>query len=171
MFSDEKDSKVIKFGNAIRFGSIDIIMKMLENNGIDIITNGKVKFEISLLPQKGNFKPVKSDIICMSLFHLAIIAKQANIVKAILQFIMNCVCPNDEIGQMKILKKILSDTTKITFSNGISDEYLNDDCILDGINAIHLAARFHVQSLFEIVNLLRGNDVLHILKDIVREHS
>ena len=170
MLSEENDSKVIKFGNAIRLGSIDIIMKMLENNGIDIITNGKVKFEISLLPQKGKFKPVKSDMICMTLFHLAIIAKQANIVKAILQFIMNCVCPNDEIEQMEILKTILSDTTKIAFSNDISDEYLNDDCNLDGINAIHLAARFHTQSLFEIVNLLRENDLLHILKDVVRDH-
>ena len=65
------------------------------------------------------------------------------------------------------LKKLLSDTTSVKFGSGTPDEYDPDDCTLDGINAIHLAARFHAKSLLVIVNFLRQNKFLESFKDIL----
>ena len=64
------------------------------------------------------------------------------------------------------MRQILSDTTKVKLGSGTPDEYNHNDCTLNGINAIHMAARFHAKSLLVIVRFLQEYDFLESMKDI-----
>ena len=56
--------------------------------------------------------------------------------------------------------KLLATKTEVTFARGSPFSYIFEDMNLDGVNAFHLAARFHAQSLLTIVKFLRQNDIL-----------
>jgi hypothetical protein len=56
--------------------------------------------------------------------------------------------------------KLLAMKTEVTFARGSPFDYIFEDMNLDGVNAFHLAARFHAQSLLTIVKFLRQNDIL-----------
>ena len=59
--------------------------------------------------------------------------------------------------------KLLSAKTEVRFAKGPPETYFIDDRSLDGINAFHLASRFHGQSLFVIVKFLREENLLESL--------
>ena len=56
--------------------------------------------------------------------------------------------------------KLLAMKTEVSFARGSPFSYVFEDMNLDGVNAFHLAARFHAQSLITIVKFLRDNDIL-----------
>ena len=57
-------------------------------------------------------------------------------------------------------KRLLQKKTKMDFTKGTPDTYVLDDRTLDQINAFHLAARYHAQSLLVIIRFLRDHDIL-----------
>ena len=108
----------------------------------------------------------------MSPFHLAIVARQAEVVQLILKHLqIRCFSANNNNNPEKNLKKkllkLLSETTKVKFTNGTKDDYDRNDCTLDGINSVHLAARFHAKSLLVIMRFLKDFDLLSCIKDIL----
>ena len=90
-------------------------------------------------------------------FHLAIIAQKADIVLLMLQSIVQ-----SSNSPLDYIKRLLQKQTKVDFTKGTPDTYILDDRTLDQINAIHLAARYHAQSLLVIIRFLRDHDMLEV---------
>ena len=97
---------------------------------------------------------MKSDLLWVTPFHLAILARQAEIIQTMLEFILLIGDYEDDLDQEKMILKLFSQTTKVEFLNGEPETYFKDDQIMDGINSIHLAARYHAQSLLLMVQLV-----------------
>ena len=101
---------------------------------------------------------------------LAIVARQAEVVQLILKHLQircfNNTNPENK-NPKKSLLQLLSKTTKVKFTNGTKDDYDRNDCTLDGINSVHLAARFHAKSLLVIMRFLKDLNLLSYIKDIL----
>ena len=120
LFNDKNDSTIIEFGNAIRSGSIENITDIIENNGTTIMSKCDIKIEVSFRLLKSStsrsqFKfGCNPDLMWMSPFHLAIIARQSEIVQVMLESLV----ANDVLSSENELKNILSHTTCVKFTNG-----------------------------------------------------
>ena len=97
-----------------------------------ILTKRGFKVDVSLRLLASNANLRKFDVLYLTPFHLAILAKQAEVVRFMLRYVLDSVDPPE------LMRKILSKTTKIDFVSGAPEEYFEDDVMLDGINAIHL---------------------------------
>ena len=99
---------------------------------------------------------------------LAIVARQAEVVQLILKHLqIRCFSANNNNPEKNLKRKLLellSETTKVKFTNGTKDDYDRNDCTLDGINSVHLAARFHAKSLLVIMRFLKDLDLLSYIK-------
>ena len=99
---------------------------------------------------------------------LAIVARQAEVVQLILKHLqIRCFSANNNNPEKNLKRKLLellSETTKVKFTNGTKDDYDRNDCTLDGINSVHLAARFHAKSLLVIMRFLKDLDLLSCIK-------
>ena len=118
LFNDKNDSTIIEFGNAIRSGSIETITNIIENNGTAIMSKCEIKIEVFfrlLRSSRSHFKfGCNPDLMWMSPFHLAIIARQSEIVQVMLESLV----ANDILSSKDELKNILSHTTCVKFTNG-----------------------------------------------------
>ena len=121
LFNDKNDSTIIDFGNAIRSGSIHTITDIIENNGTDIMSKCDIKIEVSFRLLKSSrshcnaFKyGCNPDLMWMSPFHLAIIARQSEIVQVMLESLV----ANNVLSSENELKNILSHSTCVKFTNG-----------------------------------------------------
>ena len=121
LFNDKNDSTIIDFGNAIRSGSIHTITDIIENNGTDIMSKCDIKIEVSfrlLKSSRSHCNAIKygcnPDLMWMSPFHLAIIARQSEIVQVMLESLV----ANNVLSSENELKNILSHATCVKFTNG-----------------------------------------------------
>ena len=126
LLNDKNDSTIIEFGNAVRSGSIDAMAEIIENNGTSIISRKEIKIEVSfrlLRSSRNNLNRYRSkpDLMWMSPFHLAIIARQSEVV----QFMLESLVANDILSSEKELRNLLSQTTDVKFSNGTPDDYFH----------------------------------------------
>ena len=121
LLNDKNDSTIIEFGNAVRSGSIDAMAEIIENNGTSIISRD-VSFRL-LRSSRNNLNRYRSkpDLMWMSPFHLAIIARQSEVV----QFMLESLVANDILSSEKELRNLLSQTTDVKFSNGTPDDYFH----------------------------------------------
>ena len=127
---DEVDN-IGELEEAIRSGSVDNLEILLMNEEPDILNKRGFKVDVSLrLLANANLR--KFDVLYLTPFHLAILAKQAEVVRFMLRYVLDSVDPPE------LMRKILSKTTKVDFVSGAPEEYFEDDVMLDGINAIHL---------------------------------
>ena len=96
-------------------------------------------------------------------FHLAIIAQQADIIECMLNYIL-------EFSEKPVedTKAILAKKTKVAFAKEAT-LYFKDDKTMDGINAFHLAGRFHAQSLLVMMRFLRDNDLLEPVTPLLED--
>lgn len=125
LLNDKNDSTIIEFGNAVRSGSIDAMAQIIENNGTSIISRKEIKIEVSfrlLRSSRNNLRyRTKPDLMWMSPFHLAIIARQSEVV----QFMLESLVANDILSSEKELRNLLSQTTDVKFSNGTPEDYFH----------------------------------------------
>ena len=126
LLNDKNDSKIIEFGNAVRSGSIDAMAEIIENNGTSIISRKEIKIEVSfrlLRSSRNNLNRYKTkpDLMWMSPFHLAIIARQSEVV----QFMLESLVANDILSSETELRNLLSQTTDVKFSNGTPEDYFH----------------------------------------------
>lgn len=165
LMSEENDLTMVSLGQAIRSGSVQTVKNIIESNSIAILNRLGITFETFLrrLSQKsGLVTVVRPDKMYLTPFHLAIISQQDNVVSTMLDFVINSEYPAES------LKKLLSVKTSLKFANGDPDSYFKDDRTLDGINAFHLAGRFHCQSLVAIVKVLRDQDLIDSVLDLIQ---
>ena len=98
-----------------------------------ILTKRGFKVDVSLRLLASNANLRKFDVLYLTPFHLAILAKQAEVVHFMLRYVLD-----SSVDPPELMRKILSKTTKVDFVSGAPEEYFEDDVMLDGINAIHL---------------------------------
>ena len=67
------------------------------------------------------------------------------------------------------IEKLLATVTEVNFARGHPDNYFEDDRTLDGINSIHLAGRFHAESLFAIMKFLRDQNLTELIRKLLSE--
>ena len=185
LISEQGDQAIVDLGNAIRSGSVQFVRQVIENNGVEMLNKREVQFETyfrrspeickaergneSLLDLKhGKFKPQDSlrlnrerlktkDRMYVTPFQLAIMAQQIEILVVLLQSI------KDE----QMMKNMLSTLTKVIFKRGLPDSYFKDDRTMDGINAFHLAARFHAPSLYTIINYIKDKQWFDTMRGLL----
>ena len=126
LLNDKNDSTIIEFGNAVRSGSIDAMAQIIENNETSIISRKEIKIEVSfrlLRSSRNNLNRyrTKPDLMWMSPFHLAIIARQSEVV----QFMLESLVANDILSSEKELRNLLSKRTDVKFSNGTPEDYFH----------------------------------------------
>ena len=102
--------------------------EIIENNinGTSIISRKEIKIEVSfrlLRSSRNNLYRYKTkpDLMWMSPFHLAIIARQSEVV----QFMLESLVANDILSSEKELRNLLSQTTDVKFSNGTPEDYFH----------------------------------------------
>ena len=155
---DEVDN-TFELERAIRGGSVDKVLEILIQEEAEVLSKRGFKVEVSFrLLANANWR--KFDVLFLTPFHLAILAKQADVVQAMMKYVFDSVDPEE------LVRKILSKKTKVDFTSGTPEEYFEEDANLDGINAIHLAGRYHTQSLLLIVQALHENDFLESMLDV-----
>ena len=186
LISEQGDQAIVDLGNAIRCGSIQFVRQVIENNGCEMLNKCEVQFETYFRRspevyahdekekeppsewKNGKFKPQDSlrlnrqrlkikDRMYVTPFQLAIMSQQVEIVVILLQSV------KDE----QMMKKLLATTTKVIFKRGLPDSYFKDDRTMDGINAFHLAARFHAPSLHCIINYIKDKRWLDSMRDLL----
>ena len=185
LISEQGDQAIVDLGNAIRSGSIQFVRQVIENNGCEMLNKREVQFETYFRRspevfnaenefenpsewRNGKFKPQDSlrlnrqrlkikDRMYVTPFQLAIMSQQVEIVVVLLQSV------KDE----QMMKKLLATVTKVIFKRGLPDSYFKDDRTMDGINAFHLAARFHAPSLYSIIHYIKDKGWLESIRDLL----
>ena len=182
LMSEQGDQIMVDLGNAIRSGSVQFVQQVLENNGCEILNKPEIQFEtyfrrIPQTPMKyprkindfGSFVGVQDSItltrqrlrakdkMFATPFQLAIMAQQTEMVEILLNYI-----PDE-----KSMKLMLGTRTKVIFNRGPPDTYFKDDLMMDGVNAFHLAARFHPPSLLKTISYLCERKWLRTVTDLL----
>ena len=152
----DEDNIVIDLSNAIRSGSADVVSSMLEIHGSSLINQLSIQFQTHF--RKSFVTKVetalKPDTLYMTPFHLAIISQQPSVVQVMLE-------------RSKSIKIALGMKTKVIFATSDPLDYSKEDRTMDGINAFHLAGRFHAHSLALILRFLRDIKMLDETKDLL----
>ena len=159
LITNKNDKVMMDFGNAIRSGFTDVVKTMLEIHGVGLMNQLGIQFETQFRKIFGKtvvkLETVsKPDRIYMTPFHLAIISQQSNVVTVMLQF------------ARKTIKTTLDIRTKVFFATNDPSDYHKEDKTMDGINAFHLAGRFHAHSLLVILTFLRDIKLLASMMDL-----
>ena len=163
---EEVGETILKLGEAIRRGQEKNIFDIIENNsdiiGDDLLCKLGITFELDLR-RENNFDQREKCKMFVTPFHLAIISPEPKIVKCMVEAIKK-----HSKAPIASLTNLLSMKTKVEFAKGFPDTYCSDDRSLDGINAFHLAARFHGQSFLIIVKFLRNNNKLETFQHLLQ---
>ena len=161
LITDKNDKITMDFGNAIRSGFADMVKTMLEIHGVGLMNQLGIQFETQFrkIATTGKSETAawfvsKPDRIYMTPFHLAIISQQTNVVSVMLQF------------ARRTIKTTLDTKTKVFFATNDPSDYHKEDKTMDGINAFHLAGRFHAHSLLVILTFLRDAKLLDSMMDL-----
>jgi hypothetical protein len=99
-------------------------------------------------------------------FHLAIISRRSECIKLFLEKIL-------EMKQAKpeILFQILEKKVEINYGNLPQNLFDKDDRSLNGMNAIHLSARFDHMSLIEIMKVVSAQLSDELTLRLVNQHT
>lgn len=151
------------FANNIRAGKVEKVMEamtdvenMLINTffviRMDFHTVKYIPFGPSLLdsPYTIPSKEYEKVEILLTPFQLAIISTREEIVRLFLSKILES--KNENLG---LLTQILEHKIKIDYNNQVINMFDKDERSLDGMNSIHLAARFDHLCLNEIMRTMK----------------
>jgi hypothetical protein len=159
------DEDFLPFGEAIRVGDVGRVDRFIVNNGqaaLDVRFSFQLSVERPKNPDNGKNMPattradqtdgLQSDTqkatVEITALHLAILAQHTAVTKKLLERTL-------ELGDVVAKKALLLDRTKIVFKEE-SDNYNKSDRLLDGLSALHVAAKYHPASLIAILNTLRN---------------
>ena len=163
---EQVGEKCLKLGEAIRRGQEEHVFDIIENNSDiivdDLLCKLGIKFELDLRKEI-NFDQREKCKMFVTPFHLAIISQEPRIVECMIEAIKK-----HSKAPIASLTNLLSMKTEVEFAKGFPDTYCSDDRSLDGINAFHLAARFHGQSFLIIIRFLRDNNILETLQPFLQ---
>ena len=168
MESVDGHSNALEFATAIRVGDDSFIKKFLENSTAHIL-DSKVRFDLRIKLSKASncngskpcpsveLDPKSLEMATMVVFplHLAILAKQDEIVRTILNHVVNT-----SNNHTEAVKNALAVRTEIQFPGESPEMFSETDRMLDGMNSIHIATKYHAQSLHAIIQLLIQEDLI-----------
>ena len=128
---------------------LDIKLKLINGKAL----NETKKYSSSTLGDRSSHE----GMVTMKLFpiHLAILAKQNKIVKILLNHAWR---RNNISGDNA--KKMLTLRTEISFPQNNPQIFHEDDRMLDGMNPLHVAAKYHSKSLYTIIQFLIQEDLI-----------
>ena len=135
--------------DAIGEGRVEwVLMKLTEanNEGNNLLLDNEIIIDNICLRKKGE---KVHDTLRLTPLHYAILCSEISMVKMMLEF----------ASETQTLLHSISMITIIEFIGTIKD-YYKDDVSLDGVNAIHLATRFHAKSLLLIIQYLLKNNLM-----------
>ena len=137
---------------------LDIKLKLINGKAL----NENKKYSSS---EPGN-KSSNDGMVTMKMFpiHLAILAKQNQIVKILL----NHASKTSKFSGDNT-KKMLTHRTEICFPQGHPQIFHEDDRMLDGMNPLHVAAKYHSKSLYTIIQFLIQEDLIDDLICLLEE--
>ena len=130
---------------AIGEGRTDWVLQKLTNSHErkeNMLLNKSIIFDKLSLRTKGE---KVEDKLSVRPFQYAILAHQTSMVQMMLDFASE--------KDTTLLKRMITMTTNVEF-RGQLKLYFKDDISLNGINAIHLATKFHIKSLILIIQCL-----------------
>ena len=166
----------LTFGNAVRAGNEAEVVRHLSEHGLDLLMS-EVSFDIILdidtrltppiIRRHSTVNRVQSvagNSTCMdnrsqhgfmtvTPFHLGLLAQHRHIIKIMLEKILE---QNDPQSQFQWLKNVFEcKTTLIIPEDAIQCD--KGTLSLDGMNAFHVAARYHPKALKDILNVINEN--------------
>ena len=154
-----------KVGEFLKNHSVDILRAKLSTE-IVMRLNSSIQLNKKPHPESSqNGKHITKVKLILSPIHIAIIAKQDNIVKTISEYILKTAITKENVSK---LKEVLGMKIEVKFQ-GDPEIYAFRDRVLDGVNAFHLAATFHAQSLPQIIKIIKQRDIVDDFQDLWQE--
>lgn len=175
--SVDGDNRALEFATAIRVGDEAIIKTFLEDTTSDIL-DSKVRFDLKIKLTKASTrngskkqssvkfdtKPLEMATMVVFPLHLAILAKQDDIVRIILNHALN-----KNNNPIEAVKKTLAVRTEIQFPQESPEMFSEADRMLDGMNPMHIATKYHSQSLQAIIQFLIEEDLMDNIGFLLEE--
>ena len=171
---DEKNVE-FRFSNCIRAGKYDEIKSLLEMEREKLL-NTVYTFHVTFV-KKYNDTDIEDDeeeheaTLEISPLHLAIISKQEHSLKAILEESIISSTPSSSIQNSPSINvnKIFGAKVQVTFPSSNFTLYQDGDRMLDGMNILHLAAKYYPEGLESILSFARNHDGLKVIKHLLLE--
>ena len=194
------EENAIVFGNYIRAGLQQKMKGMLEQYGVGLLKNwftlqmylkrnsnvdggseneGTLKRRNSsrdAIPgeESSNFAKDIAQIEVTPL-HLAILSRQEASLETILDSILTLYSELPSLNRSDRLTEadqILATKVKVTYPGNTLGIYSDEDCMLDGMNIIHLATRYFPKGLETIIRVIRRKDgLLNRVKYLIEEQD
>ena len=165
--------------NYIRAGKSETITDLLKGEHLWLL-NTVYTFQVNMKRKKpihGRSVPRTSDYTSsylddedevatleVSPLHLAIISKQSSSLEAILKEVVTSMAPSSLQMQESERNKIIDSRVKVIFPSDNASLYEDDGRMLDGMNILHLAAKYYPEGLEVIIRFARKHERLY--KDI-----
>ena len=171
----------MRFGILVRAGNHAEIENLLQREGIEVLrswhTTGLELDRIVELEEHNNAEDVNEDgdevdsrlinaHLTVTPLQLAIIAKQTKVIQVIIEHIANI----EEAEECQnALGEVLGSKAKLDFIDAI-ETYDKDDRSINGMNAFHLASKYHpnaMRVIFDILNKKRVTytNVINLLSE------
>lgn len=166
-------SDISFIGDNVRAGKIDRVISILSGRQADIL-NCTFSMPITLdrlenyMSSDGGMAETLGDAnveLIITLFHLAIISKQTECVKVFIKKLANDGEP------VNMLQQVLTAKVKINFGMYDKNSVHKDDRSLDGMTAMHLAARHDPISVVEITRSLKELKMESLALDLFEERD
>ena len=164
-------------GDLARAGNHAEVKKVLNEGGLKLLTtryttNLKLGQYLVTLDEKRENKDTDGDEtttnakISVTPLHLAIISKQTNVIQGIIEGIVSKSCEyideaDEDDRKLKVsnaLQEELQRSVELQFYDS-QDTYDKEDRSINGMNAIHLACKYHPKAIQIMFDILKKEDV------------
>ena len=162
MVSKEDDDELQEFIDFVRGGVCDEVKLQLEDKGLEILNTTffhdlELDSIVELEEADESENDVEIPMIALSPLQVAIVSRQAEIIKVLLGFVTKI----EEAEEcIQALEQLLGRKVTIIFT-AESSTYDKDDRSLDGMNAFHLAAKYYPDALEIIFDILRQDNATY----------
>ena len=172
---DSIDEEILKmnFSNYIRAGKDDK-MKMLLQKHRKLLLETWYTFQVNIKKRtsqsEDEIAEADTATIEVSPLHLAIISKQGSCLDVILTEILSLFSQHvtEEDSRIPTDTKFLEALVSVKFPGNDGSFYHDEDRMLDGMNILHLAAKYYPKGLEKIICTIQKNKaIFQMLKDVL----
>ena len=161
------------FSNYIRAGKDDKMKNMLKTHKMMLLETWYT-FQVNIKKRHSDLENELNDVniatIEVSPLHLAILSKQDSCIDCILEEIKSICALNEfhEAAYISILARFLEAKVAVKFPSDNGMLYNDEDRMLDGMNILHLAAKYHPDGLQRIICFAQKDKrIFKIVKDVL----
>ena len=161
------------FSNYIRAGKEDKMKNMLKVHRM-MLLNTWYTFQVNIKKRNSDLENELNDVniatIEVSPLHLAILSKQGSCIDCILEE-MKSTCASNEIHEptyLSTLARFLEAKVAVKFPSNNGMLYNDEDRMLDGMNILHLAAKYYPDGLQKIICFSQKDKrIFQMVKDVL----